>query len=580
MTSDTALSISSMLEEIADLAGALEQSRMPETIARVLEHRRAPKLQLLVVGSVGSGRSTLTNILLRRPDLLPESPIPKPPVGIDLRHGERISAIRMGTDDSRTVIPGERICSVLTETNGGHGERVVIQAPCDLLEMCDLRIESLEAPLSSPDWRAVLDSMDYVILLLNGAALLSDAERRFLRDHLAAEVGLERVALVVTHMDLVPEEERDSILELLRRFLGPFQSQPAILDLSLRAIAGGDLGGAGYDALTTLMNDLVEHRAPMRDAAMQQMLSALLDDLESAATELEALYALEEEDVQRVQEAIASRRTWLEWRIERVQGRVEAFVDTLLKEQLLRKIEGFSEAVCARLPREIDSVDDLTVIRRHLPGYLETVWTEYLRGRMIGVRADLVEEEARINAMIEADLQELLSSAGQDRSGVHREVETDPLALHVFVMPKRGKHRATNIARGLSLNGLFMLFIAPQMGIISLAASQVIQRIYREDISQADRQAVIASAAPASRELEREIKHRIQQQFATLTERLKEDAADAYRQGLEQITAMLQERAMHQQDLESRRAEIRAIVRVRLPRLRALAGQIEHGVSL
>jgi soluble cytochrome b562 len=161
-----------------------------------------------------------------------------------------------------------------------------------------------------------------------------------------------------------------------------------------------------------------------------------------------------------------------------------------------------------------------------------------------------------------------------------RDFETDPLALHVFIMPKRGKHRATNIVRGLSLNGLFMLFFAPQIGIISLAASQVIQRMYREDISTADRRAVIASAAPASRELEREIKHRIEEQFATLTERLKDDASSAYRRGVEQITEMLDERAKHQQDLETRRAEIRAVVRERLPRLRALSQQMDRGVSL
>ena len=579
MTSGSVVSMSSILEEIADIAGTLDRPRLLETITGVLEHMRAAKLQLLVVGSEGSGRSTLANILLRQPDLLPESPIPKPPVGIDLRHGERMSATLMAVDDSRTALPVGRLRSILTEPDGGHGERVVIHAPSDLLEMCDLRIESLQAALSPSGRRAVLGGTDYVILLLNGTAMLSNAERQFVRDGLANEFGLERVALVVTHMDLVPDDERDSILGLLTTFLGPFQSQPAILGLSLREVGRGEPEAAGHDALMTLMNDLLEQRAPIRDAAMQQMLAALLDDVESAATEIEALYFLEEAEVRRVQEGIASQRAWLERRIERVQGRIEAFVDTLLKEQLLRHIEGFGETVRARLPAEIDSVDDLAVIRRHLPGYLETVWTEYLRGRMIAVRAELVEEEARLNAMIEADLSELLSGAGADTDGMSRSFETDPLALHVFIMPKRGKHRATNIVRGLSLNGFFMLFLAPQIGIMSLAASQVLQRLYRQDINTADRKAVIASAAPASRELEREIKHRIEEQFATLTAQLKDDAASAYRRGVAQITEMLEERATHQQDLETRRAEIREVVRERLPRVREQSQQMSRGAS-
>jgi hypothetical protein len=579
MTSGSVVFLSSTLEEIADIAGILDRPRLFETIEGVLEHRRAAKLQLLVVGSAGSGRSTLANILLRQPELLPESPIPKPPVGIELRHGERISAMRVGADDSRTALPVGRLRSVLTDPDAGHGERVVVHAPCDLLEMCDLRIESLEAGLSPGGRRTVLGGTDYVILLLNGTALLSNAERQFVRDGLAAEVGLERVALVVTHMDLVPEDERDSILELLTTFLGPFQSQPAILSLSLREVARHGPDAAGYDALITLMNDLLEQRAPIRDAALQQMLGALLDEVEAAATEIEALYALEEEDVRRVQEGIAAQRTWLERRIERVHGRIEAFVDTLLKEQLLRQIEGFGEVVRARLPQEIASVDDLAVIRRHLPGYLETIWTEYLRGRMIAVRTELLEEEMRLNAMIDADLLELLTGAGQGMDGMKRSFETDPLALHVFIMPKRGKHRATNVVRGLSLNGFFMLFFAPQIGIMSLAASQVIQRLFKEDISSADRQAVIASAAPASRELEREIKRRIAEQFATLTQQLKDEASSTYQRGVEQITAMLGTRATHQHDLEARRAEIWQVVRERLPRLRALTEQVGQGTS-
>ncbi|HEX6509751.1 MAG TPA: hypothetical protein VF221_19150, partial [Chloroflexota bacterium] len=574
MTSGVAPSVSSLLEEIADIARELNRHGIVETVSDALEHRRASKLRLLVVGSVGSGRATLANVLLGRPDLIPESPIPKPPVGIDIQHGERISAVRIGPDDSRAAIPTARLRAVVTEPDGGRGERVAIQAPSELLELCDLRIESIDATLSPAGWRAALGRTDYVIFLLNGAALLSDAERRFVRDHLAPELGLERVAIVVTHMDLVPEEERDSILDLLRTFLGPYESQPAILGVSLRE--GSDAGGS--DGLSILMSDLLERRAPVRDAAIRRMLETVLDELDAAAAETEALYAMEETDVRRVQGEIAAQRTWLEGRIERMHGRVETFVETLLKEQLLRRIEAFGETVRARLPQEIDSVDDVALVRRYLPGYLETVWTEYLRGRTIAVRGELAEEEERMNAMIEADVSELLGGAGQ--AGLGRDFAADAPGLHVFVIPRRGKHRATNVARGLSLNGFFMLFLAPQLGIISLAASQVIQRIYKDDIDKADRQAMTVSAIMATRELEREVKDRIRQQFAELTQQLKDDVTRAYMQGVEHVVKMLNERAAHRQDLESRRVGIHAMTRDRLPRLRELARRLDGEMDL
>jgi hypothetical protein len=331
--------------------------------------------------------------------------------------------------------------------------------------------------------------------------------------------------------------------------------------------------GVPSGELVTLMSDLIERRAPIRGAAVRRMLQSLLDDLEAAAAEAEALYSLEEEDVRRVQAEIAAQRQWLEGRIERMQGRIEAFVDTLLKEQLLRRIEAFGETVRARLPVEIEAVEDVGLVRRYLPGYLETIWTEYLRGRMIGVRGDLLAEEARMNAMIRADLSELLRGAGG--GGLQREFAGEGLALHVFVIPRRGKHRATNVARGLSLHGLFMLFFMPQIGIISLAASQVIQRLYKGDIDRADRQAIVTSAITATRELEREVKERINRQFADITRQLKDDAADAYRQGVEHIVELLNERAAHQQDLGARRDEIRVIARERLPRLRELAASLD-----
>jgi hypothetical protein len=189
------------------------------------------------------------------------------------------------------------------------------------------------------------------------------------------------------------------------------------------------------------------------------------------------------------------------------------------------------------------------------------------------VRGDLLAEEARMNAMIRADLSELLRGAGG--GGLQREFAGEGLALHVFVIPRRGKHRATNVARGLSLHGLFMLFFMPQIGIISLAASQVIQRLYKGDIDRADRQAIVTSAITATRELEREVKERINRQFADITRQLKDDAADAYRQGVEHIVELLNERAAHQQDLGARRDEIRVIARERLPRLRELAASLD-----
>jgi hypothetical protein len=211
----------------------------------------------------------------------------------------------------------------------------------------------------------------------------------------------------------------------------------------------------------------------------------------------------------------------------------------------------------------------LSLIRRHLPGYIETVWTEFLRERMMEVRGRLEEEESRVEAMIESDLTELVGSVGQVTARAQSGFGEDGRPMRVYVSPRRGKHRVSNVARGLSLHGYIMLFWAPPIGILSLAASQVVQRVYKEAIAEADRQAVVTSAVAASRELEREARLRIDKDFSRLSHQLKEEVAGAYRRGVERIEETLAEREAHRQDADDRRSSIVEILRDRLPRVRA-----------
>jgi hypothetical protein len=577
MTSTVQPSTSSILAELTEIADALDRPDLSRSADELREHRRAARLQLLVAGLPTSGRATLVNILLDRPAFLPESPIPKPAHSLKLRHGERVSAVRVGAGDSRAAIPPDSIRTFLTEPPGRQEDRLEVQVPSEVLELCDLRVESIEGHRPPSEWREILGSADYVMFLLNASALLSDVERTFLREHLAPDVGLERVAIVITHMDLTPEEERDSIVDLVRSFLGPFQSQPAILDLSLREI--GRQEGPRTDPLTTLVADLLERSEPIRSAALQRTLGVLLDDVERAAEEIQMVYSLEEEDVRRARQALTSQQDWLDQRTLRAQGRIEAFVDTLLKEQLLRRVEGFADALRNRLPSELEAVEDVALIRRHLPGYLQTVWTEFLRGQSIWVRGELMGEEDRINGMIEADLQELVGSIAQADPGMRRDFETDRLTFHVFLTPRRGKHQATNVARGLSLHGFVMLFFLPGLGVLSLAASQVIQRLYKRDIAQADRQALIASATAAIKDLEREIKKQAEGQFGELTEQLQKDVVAAYQDGIKQIAEVLDDRARHGANLEARRKEMASILQERIPHLRAQLGRIGESAA-
>ena len=572
----------SLVEELAEAAAALRSPRAVELVQAIREHSSAARLQILVVGSTGSGRASVVDVVLQRPGLLPQSPLPKAPLGIAVRYGPAAVVETIAADGARAALPPGRLRSFLT----GAAEQYVaveMQAPCEALKLCDLRIEPLEAHRSPSQWHDLLAATDFAILVLNATALLSEQERRFVRDQLADGYGLARVGIIVNRMDLVPEEERASLLELVRIFLGPFESQPAILELSatqaLQELASGEEGThegcpySGYDALKTLLSDLVERHAALREAALHAALEAALAELAEGAAREQALLSLDQTEVAELRARIASRRDWLQARVERTQRRVDTFVGTLIREQLLQESQSFGDVFRRRLPDEIMEVEDIGAIKRHLPGYIETVWGEFLNGQMIAVQSKLTDETMTIDRMIETDLEELLGPwAGLE----HLFQEVGPAAdgIRSFVMPKRGRHRASGAAKGLSLYGYIMLFFNPPLGVLSLAASHLVRRFYQGDIERADKQAIIASATSACRDFERDLRVRIDEQFAQLAAQLKTEVSALYADGVGRIEAALAESAARGQEVDARRAEIATLTGETIPRLRLLFEQL------
>ena len=67
MTASTAPSVQAVLGAIEEIASELEVAGVLEAVGAIREHNQAPKLQMAIVGSTGSGRSTLANVLLGRP---------------------------------------------------------------------------------------------------------------------------------------------------------------------------------------------------------------------------------------------------------------------------------------------------------------------------------------------------------------------------------------------------------------------------------------------------------------------------------------------------------------------------------
>jgi hypothetical protein len=355
--------------------------------------------------------------------------------------------------------------------------------------------------------------------------------------------------------------------EQVNALLRPLEIHPTVLYVS----AGADGSSTDRSALQAQIQRLPPRRVSLRTEAVRVAVEGLLADLESITAEQTTMYSLNDADMNAALDAIAARRDWLRGRIDRAQRRVDAVVMTVAREQLLRRVETFSASFGASLPEEIGENEDARLVRRHLPAYIERVWQDFMAGQAPVVQARLAQELAEMDDLIKSDLDELLCCSAR--------VAVDAVALGsdqdhsfaVFVGPSRGDHRAASISRSLSLQGFIFLVIpwfSTSIGLLSLAASQVIDRLYKAEVDAADRQAMARPAVEANREVERQARRLIQEQFEELGRDLKERIRQLYEEAVQSVVAAREKLAGESDDLARRRQELLTITGDRLPRLR------------
>lgn len=574
--------MSSFLEQVNTAAQTLEDQELLDLIAAAQAHSEVSTLRLLIVGATGSGRFSLANALLGQARFLPASPVPKAPVPLEISYAESASIELVEKDGSRKALSPERLRSFLTssEIQVSEYRQVDVKTNSDLLKTASFRIESIGAAHSPAAWKEVLAGIDYVFFTLKAVALLSEEERRFIEEVLHPAIGLERVTIVINQIDLIDQEDRPELTERLRAFLGPFERQPAIIEFSTLQVGQGEGDSAldsGYEALIRITrSDLIDHHQTTRAAALRQTAELCLTTLEETVTRQQALAATSEADVKDLLGKIDARQQWLPARIERVQHRVDTFINAMLREQFLREIEGFSAALQQQLPIELQPVQEMTTLKRYLPGYLESLWKSFFNGQLDAIRSKLAAEVKQINQMIEDDFRELLESQGTGFQDQVRGFEDSPDRLRTLIMPRRGKNQAGTIATGVQVVGLVLLIPNLPLGLAAIGIGQAIRMVFKKDTDAADRQALIDSAVNAVHELELQIKKQVSSRFDSISEEMKKAVADRYEQGLTNLRALLEESLAWRDKLGAKQAHLSSLREQTIPELRGLLAQLDN----
>jgi hypothetical protein len=256
-------------------------------------------------------------------------------------------------------------------------------------------------------------------------------------------------------------------------------------------------------------------------------------------------------------------------RVPRLQRRVETFVGIVVKEHLLREVESFAELLRRRLPDDIREVGDTTLIRRHLPGYIERVWADFLSRLSLSVERELQDEAETLGRMVESDLEEFLEGVPVDIVDFVSGFDAMTGRTRTVVMPKRGKHHIAGVAKMLSLQGYFMLvFFDPVLGVLSIAASHVLRRFNERDLAAAEQAAIATAAVEAVKELQRDLSQRIQAEFNLLTIQIGEELTALYSQAGERLSETLEQFGADRETAESQRAGLDHLERHTFPALR------------
>src|SRR5579884_57802 len=147
------VSLEAIVDGLDAAAAVLDDPRLKGRIAALQDHRRAAQLRILVVGTTGSGRSSVVNAMLGRGDLLPVSLTPKASVPLTLSYAP-LPAVEMEVvDGSRIALPPDELAERLRDPDTADRFRQIdVRAPLEQLGTCSFQIEALERERDDDAW--------------------------------------------------------------------------------------------------------------------------------------------------------------------------------------------------------------------------------------------------------------------------------------------------------------------------------------------------------------------------------------------------------------------------------------------
>lgn len=432
-----------LLAKVADDVGM-------QTLAQTIRTTRIPKLRnerfhLVILGEFNHGKSTFVNALLGA-EVLPTGITPTTAAINHVIYADEPHA-------SATLLTGENVPlspAALGDWVTAAGSRsrevayVEVGHPADLLRE---NITLVDTPGVNDLNEARADitygyvpRADAVIFLLDAGQALKESEREFLSSHVL-EGTRDRLVFVLGKVDLLSEEERDAVLEYVRKGLTKLVDEPVVFPLSARDWLTGNREGSGMNELlhylerfldtdrAQILLDNAAVDASRTAAYLQQNLGVKMHAFDLDLAELESRISTVREQLD------ASKRTLDELHI-RIKAESEA-----IKAQIRLDLELFTKRFIQALPEQIDSVeaDD---VKAYLPKFIEDKFREFaeLEGHKLSSLLERLAEEVITvtNENVEAASAALANRIGPADTQVDIDVDSFKYDLGVYAVGALG----------------------------------------------------------------------------------------------------------------------------------------------
>ncbi len=213
--------IAQVLREI-HAAGYKAKNEGLERAVGELTHKLAEdRFYLTVVGQFSRGKSTLMNAILGK-DYLPSGIVPTTSAITAVSYGSREKVVlrRAGSNLTSEIAIGELADFVTERINPGNRERIEmaeVQVPVEILQRGFFLVDTpglgsavRENTVTTLNF---LPSADAIVFVTSCDAPLTAAELGYLRE---CCFSVRQMFLVVNKMDLVPEAERDQVIQFVK----------------------------------------------------------------------------------------------------------------------------------------------------------------------------------------------------------------------------------------------------------------------------------------------------------------------------------------------------------------------------